>query len=221
MLHSGSRGVGNQVWRYFIEVAREDMRIHHINLPDRDLAYLSEGTEHFDDYIEAMMWAQDYAMENRKAMMGSVLRVMHELLPPFMLDKTAVNCHHNYAERENHYGANVWVTRKGAVRAREGDLGIIPGSMGAKSFIVRGKGNTESFHSCSHGAGRVMSRTEAKRRFTLDDLERQTRHVECRKDADVIDEIPGAYKNIDEVMANQIDLVDVVATLKQILCVKG
>jgi len=221
MLHSGSRGVGNAIGRYFIELAREDMRKHFINLPDRDLAYLVEGTEHFDDYIEAMLWAQDYAMENRKAMMEAVLRVMRVLLPPFSLGKIAVNCHHNYATRENHYGENVWVTRKGAVRAREGDLGIIPGSMGAKSYIVRGRGNPESFHSCSHGAGRKMSRAEARKRFTTEDLANQTQGIECRKDEGVLDEIPGCYKNIDQVMENQHDLVDVVAELRQVVCVKG
>jgi len=221
MLHSGSRGVGNQIGRYFIEVARDDMRVHHINLPDCDLAYRSEGTQHFDDYIEAMTWAQDYAACNRRAMMDSVLSVLHELLPPFNLGKIAVNSHHNYAMRESHFGEDVWVTRKGAVRAGAGDLGIIPGSMGARSFIVRGKGNAESFQSCSHGAGRRFSRTEAKKRFTAADLADQTSGVECRKDADVVDEIPAAYKDIDEVMANQSDLVEIVAELRQVICVKG
>ena len=221
MLHSGSRGIGNMIGQHFIELAKKDMQRHFINLPDKDLAYLVEGSEHFNDYVEAMLWAQDYARENRELMMQHVLRVMHELLPPFDLRNKAINCHHNYAEQENHFGSNVWVTRKGAVRAREGDLGIIPGSMGARSFIVQGLGNPESFHSCSHGAGRVMSRTKARNTFSTADLEAQTQGVECRTDADVVDEIPAAYKDIDAVMANQSDLVSVVAVLKQVLCVKG
>jgi tRNA-splicing ligase RtcB len=221
MLHSGSRGIGNQIGRYFIELAREDMRAHHVNLPDQDLAYLSEGTQHFDDYTQAMFWAQTYAMENRSQMMDAVLRALREHLPTFQLGRHAVNCHHNYVSQENHYGENVYVTRKGAVRAREGELGIIPGSMGARSFIVRGKGNPESFCSCSHGAGRVMSRTQARKTFTLADLATQTAGVECRKDEGVLDETPGAYKNIDEVMAFQSDLVEPVAQLRQVLCVKG
>lgn len=221
MLHSGSRGAGNKIGTYFIELARHDMRKHFINLPDEDLAYLVEGTEHFEDYIEAMTWAQDYAWQNRQAMMATVLRILHDELPAFQLGKTAVNCHHNYTQRENHFGENVWLTRKGAVRARTGDLGIIPGSMGAKSFIVRGKGNPDSFHSCSHGAGRTMSRGQATRTFTVDDHEKATVGIECRKDADVIDETPAAYKSIEAVMAAQSDLVDVVFTLKQVLCIKG
>lgn len=221
MLHSGSRGIGNMIGTMFIELAREDMRRHFINLPDKDLAYFPEGTEHFDDYWNAMQWAQEYAYENRHAMMNNVIRVMRDFLPPFKMGKVAVNCHHNYAEIENHYGANVYVTRKGAVRARRGDLGIIPGSMGASSFIVEGLGNPESFNSCSHGAGRTMSRTAAKQRFTVEDLATQTSGVECRKDKDVIDEIPSAYKDIDEVMAFQNDLVRPLYILKQILCVKG
>ncbi len=221
ILHSGSRGIGNMIGMFFIELARNDMRRHFINLPDKDLAYFVEGTEHFDDSWDAMQWAQEYAMENRKAMMENVLRVMHELLPSFSLGKHAINCHHNYAELENHYGANVYVTRKGAVRAREGDLGIIPGSMGARSYIVEGLGNPESFNSCSHGAGRRMSRTMAKKTYSIEDIEKQTAGVECRKDKDVLDEIPGAYKDIDEVMAFQSDLVRPIHTLKQIVCVKG
>jgi len=221
MLHSGSRGIGNMIGTMFMELARKDMRRHFINLPEKDLAYFPEGTEHFDDYWDAMQWAQEYALENRKAMMESVLRVMHEILPPFSLGEMAVNCHHNYAEIENHFGANVYVTRKGAVRARKGDLGIIPGSMGTRSYIVEGLGNPESFNSCSHGAGRIMSRTKAKKTFTKEDLIEQTKGVECRKDSDVIDEIPGAYKDIDEVMANQTDLVKPLYTLKQVVCVKG
>ena len=221
MLHSGSRGIGNMIGTMFIQIARKDMQRHFINLPEKDLAYFPEGTEHFEDYWNAMQWAQEYAMENRKAMMESVLRVMHKLLPPFSLGKMAVNCHHNYTEIENHFGANVYVTRKGAVRARIGDLGIIPGSMGTRSYIVEGLGNPESFNSCSHGAGRTMSRTKAKAVFTVEDLAAQTEGVECRKDASVLDEIPGAYKDIDEVMANQADLVKPLHTLRQVVCVKG
>lgn len=221
MIHSGSRGVGNRIGQYFVELAREDMRIHHINLPDKDLAYLSEGTQHFSDYVSAMNWAQDYALENRVSMMLAVLNVLRSHLKPFQLGDSGVNCHHNYTEIENHFGSNVWVTRKGAVRARKGDLGIIPGSMGQKSYIVRGKGNAESYNSCSHGAGRIMSRKKAKETFTIEDLKSQTEGVECDIDEGVIDEIPGAYKNLDEVMDNQKDLVEVVHTLKAVLCVKG
>jgi tRNA-splicing ligase RtcB len=223
MLHSGSRGVGNRIGRYFIELAKEDMRRFFINLPDADLAYLPEGTENFRDYIEAVTWAQDYARENRKLMMKAVVEAVRStgVMPDFKIDAEAVNCHHNYVARERHYGENVLVTRKGAVRARQEDLGIIPGSMGARSFIVRGRGNTESFHSCSHGAGRLMTRTEAKRRFTVEDHAKATSHVECRKDEGVIDETPAAYKSIDAVMEAQRDLVDVLHTLRQIVCVKG
>jgi tRNA-splicing ligase RtcB len=199
------------------------MRRWFINLPDADLGYFPEGTEHFDDYVAAVSWAQDYARVNRELMMQAVVRAVRStgLVPEFQASLEAVNCHHNYVAREHHYGENVLVTRKGAVRARLGDLGIIPGSMGARSYIVRGLGNPESFHSCSHGAGRVMSRTEAKRRFTIDDHVSATAGVECRKDADVIDETPAAYKSIDEVMHAQRDLVEVVYTLKQVVCVKG
>jgi tRNA-splicing ligase RtcB len=223
MLHSGSRGVGNRIGTYFIDLAKRDMERHFIQLPDKDLAYLSEGTEHFDDYVEAVSWAQDFALTNRRLMMAHVLEALAELgeLPPFHATDEAVNCHHNYVSREHHLGKNVLVTRKGAVRAREGDLGIIPGSMGARSYIVRGKGNLESFHSCSHGAGRVMSRAEAKRRFSVADHEAATAGVECRKDAAVIDETPAAYKPIDQVMQAQADLVAVVHELRQIVCVKG
>ncbi|MGZ5150606.1 MAG: RtcB family protein [Burkholderiales bacterium] len=221
MLHSGSRGIGNAIGQYFIEVAREDMRRHFINLPDRDLAYFAEGTEHFEDYVHAVSWAQGYARENRNEMMRRILIVLHRHLPPFRERDEAINCHHNYVERENHFGRNVWLTRKGAIRAREGDLGIIPGSMGQRSYIVRGLGNSDSYHSCSHGAGRRMGRKEARRQFTVADLRQQTAGVECRKDDAVLDEIPGAYKPIDEVMENQRDLVEVVHTLKQVLCVKG
>ena len=221
MLHSGSRGIGNMIGQTFIELARQDMRRHFINLPDRDLAYLVEGTQHFDDYVEAMEWAQDYAAENRRAMMDAVLRVLREEVRTFALGEVAVNCHHNYTARERHFDEDVLVTRKGAVRAGRGELGIIPGSMGARSFIVRGLGNPESFESCSHGAGRRMSRTEARKRFTVADHEVATAGVECRKDVDVIDETPAAYKDIDAVMEAQRDLVEIVHTLKQVVCVKG
>ena len=221
MLHSGSRGIGNCIGRYFIERAREHCLKADVRLPDRDLAWFEEGTPLFDDYVEAVAWAQDYAAANRRAMMGLILDALERVLPPFAPTTEAINCHHNYVAREQHFGESVFVTRKGAIRAGEGELGIIPGSMGAKSYIVRGLGNPASFHSCAHGAGRRMSRTEAKRRFTRADLERQTEGVECRKDKGVIDEIPGAYKDIDEVMANQTDLVEVAHTLKQVVCVKG
>ncbi len=221
MLHSGSRGVGNRIGSYFIALAKEDMRRHVKNLPDSDLAYLREGTQHFEDYVEAVSWAQRFAMTNRKLMMDAVIATARRELPPFELGEVAVNCHHNYVEREHHFGKDVFVTRKGAVRARLGDLGIIPGSMGAKSFIVRGKGNPESFMSCSHGAGRVMSRGEAKRRFSVEDHVKATEGIECKKDASVIDETPMAYKDIDKVMAAQSDLVEVVHQLRQVVCVKG
>ena len=221
MLHSGSRGAGNRIGTYFIELAKADMRRLGMDLPDENLSYLSEGSAHFDDYVEAVEWAQDYAMENRKAMMDGVLRVLRARLKSFQTTNAAVNCHHNYVAREHHFGADVLVTRKGAVRARSGDLGIIPGSMGARSFIVRGKGNADSFCSCSHGAGRAMSRGEARRRFTVEDHARATRHVECRKDEGVVDETPMAYKDIEAVMAAQADLVEVVHTLRQVVCVKG
>ncbi len=221
MLHSGSRGVGNAIGQYFIEMARRDMEKVQMNLPDRDLAYFKEGTSHFDDYIEAVDWAQNYAMVNRREMMRLVVRVLTKRLPSFKVTKEAINCHHNYVSEEHHFGESVFVTRKGAIRAGEGELGIIPGSMGAKSFIVRGKGNPSSFCSCSHGAGRVMSRGKAKRLFSVDDLEQQTMGVECRIDKSVVDEIPSAYKDIDKVMQHQTDLVDVVHTLKQVICIKG
>lgn len=222
MLHSGSRGVGNAIGTYFIELAKQDMRKWHINLPDEDLAYFPEGTDHFNDYVEAVGWAQDFAALNRRMMMTNVIAALRgEITKPFDAELEAVNCHHNYVTRENHFGENVLVTRKGAVRAAKDVLGIIPGSMGAKSFIVRGLGNPESFHSCSHGAGRVMSRNEAKRRVSLDEHIRDTEGVECRKDAGVIDETPKAYKPIEAVMAAQADLVEIVHTLKQVVCVKG
>ncbi|WP_342249422.1 RtcB family protein [Sphingomonas sp. OTU376] len=222
MLHSGSRGVGNAIGTYFIELAKQDMRKWHINLPDENLAYFPEGTDHFDDYVEAVGWAQDFAALNRRMMMTNVIRALRgQIAKPFDAELEAVNCHHNYVQRENHFGENVLVTRKGAVRAAKGVLGIIPGSMGAKSFIVRGLGNAESFDSCSHGAGRIMSRTAAKKLVTLDEHIRDTAGVECRKDEGVIDETPKAYKPIEAVMAAQADLVEIVHTLKQVVCVKG
>jgi len=225
MLHSGSRGIGNAIGRYFISAARKTMERRDARLPDVDLAWFEQGSPWFDDYVEAVEWAQDYALTNRKAMMAAVLAALDRALTPSVgrwhVAGEAINCHHNYVTRETHFGERLFVTRKGAISAREGELGIIPGSMGARSFIVRGLGNPDSFHSCSHGAGRRMSRTEAKRRFSREDLAAQTAGVECRKDGGVIDEIPGAYKDIDTVMENQADLVEVVHTLKQVLCVKG
>ena len=222
MLHSGSRGIGNRIGSYFIERAKGEMNRWFINLPDQDLAYFPQGSELFDDYFEAVGWAQGWARANRDLMMRAALNGLAAGAGrPIATDQEAVNCHHNYVQWERHFGEDVLLTRKGAVKADVGDLGIIPGSMGAKSFIVRGKGNRESFCSCSHGAGRAMSRTEAKRRFTLADHAAATQGVECRKDEDVIDETPQAYKDIDAVMAAQADLVDIVHTLKQVVCVKG
>lgn len=224
MLHSGSRGIGNNLASLHIDNAKDVMKKMFISLPDKDLAYYVENTEDYDRYMFDLHWAQDYALYNREIMMKRILRVVAQNLgidaeSPKVI--TSINCHHNYASKENHYGENVLITRKGAVRARAGDLGIIPGSMGAKSFIVRGLGNDESFHSCSHGAGRKMSRTKAKANFTIDDLNKQTEGVDCRKDEGVLDEIPGAYKDIDLVMNNQKDLVEIVAQLKQFMCIKG
>jgi tRNA-splicing ligase RtcB len=223
MLHSGSRGVGNRIGAYFIELAKQDMRTWFVNLPDADLAYLPEGTSHFDDYVQAVGWAQDYAATNRVLMMQAVVSAVRKTpgLPPFEVDVEAVNCHHNYVQKEKHHGQDVWLTRKGAVRAGPGELGIIPGSMGARSYIVRGKGNAEAYHSCSHGAGRAMSRADAKKRFTLADHAKATAGIECRKDEDVIDETPAAYKPIDAVMEAQKDLVEIVHELRQVVCVKG
>jgi len=221
MLHSGSRGIGNVIGRYFIALAKKDMGQHIIQLPDKDLAYFNEGAKHFDDYIEAVEWAQDYAMANRREMMHLICGVLQKSLPNFTVTKEAINCHHNYIAREFHFGESIFVTRKGAIRAGKDDLGIIPGSMGAKSYIVRGKGNPESFCSCAHGAGRKMSRTAAIQHFSQKDVELQTAGIECRKDKGVIDEIPAAYKDIDKVMENQNDLVEVVHVLKQIICIKG
>ena len=222
MLHSGSRGIGNMIGRYFIERAKTLMEQYFITLPDRDLAYLPDGTQDFKDYINAIGWAQAYAKENRAQMMTTVIAALQRhIAKEFVITQEAINCHHNYLEIENHFGTNMYITRKGAIRARKGDLGIIPGSMGAKSFIVEGLGSAESYCSCSHGAGRKMSRTEAKNAFTVADLQAQTLGVECNKTSAVLDEIPGAYKDIDEVMANQQDLVMIRHTLKQVMCVKG
>lgn len=222
MLHSGSRGIGNMIGSSFIEKAKRRMEMYFINLPDGDLAYLAEGDEDFNDYVEAVNWAQDYALENRRLMMATIIAALRRRIAiNFTLTQEAINCHHNYVEKENHFGRNLWVTRKGAIRARIGDLGIIPGSMGQRSFIVRGKGHPESYCSCSHGAGRKMSRTQAKKTFTVEDLTAQTEGVECRKDSAVLDEIPSSYKDIDVVMENQRDLIEIVHTLKAVMCVKG
>lgn len=222
MLHSGSRGVGNRIGNYFIALAKKEMERHQVNLPDENLAYLKEGSDYFDDYVEAVEWAQDFAKKNREIMMHNAIAAMRNVLRiPFSATELAVNCHHNYISREHHFGKDCFVTRKGAVRAEKNEMGIIPGSMGERSFIVRGLGNPESFNSCSHGAGRVMSRTKAKKAFNIADQVAATEGVECRKDASVIDEIPHAYKDIDKVMAAQKDLVEVVHTLKQVVCVKG
>ena len=222
MLHSGSRGIGNMIGTHYIAKAKKEMERFFITLPDDNLAYFPENTEDFNDYMNAVGWAQNYALENRRIMMEQVILAIRLMLPTeFTITQEAINCHHNYVEKEHHFGRNMWVTRKGAIRARAGDLGIIPGSMGQRSYIVRGKGDLQSYCSCSHGAGRVMSRAEAKRRFTLTDLIAQTEGVECRKDEGVLDEIPASYKDIDQVMANQTDLVEVMHTLKQVLCIKG
>ncbi len=222
MLHSGSRGIGNMIGSHYIEKAKREMERWHIHLPDTDLAYLPEGSEHFDAYMNAVSWAQDYALMNREMMMSAVIRALERCIQKeFDITHEAVNCHHNYVEKENHFGKNLWITRKGAIRARDGDLGIIPGAMGQRSYIVRGKGNAESYCSCSHGAGRRMSRAEARRRFTIEDLKAQTEGVECPKGEGVLDEIPSSYKDLDVVMANQTDLIEVVHTLKAVMNVKG
>ncbi|MYD46327.1 MAG: RtcB family protein [Gammaproteobacteria bacterium] len=221
MLHSGSRGIGNRIGMKFIELAKQDMRRHEINLPDRNLAYLQEGTKHFTDYVMAVEWAQRFAFLNRKIMMNRTINAIRQHLRQVEIVSEVIECHHNYVANERHYGQNMWVTRKGALRARRGDVGIIPGSMGAKSYIVRGKGYEHSLHSCSHGAGRALSRTEARKRYSAADLQAQTVGVECRKDHNVVDELPAAYKDIDKVMEAQEDLVEIVHTLKQIVCVKG
>lgn len=222
MLHSGSRGVGNAIGNHFITLARKEMERWMINLPDMDLAYFPEGTDHFNDYVFAVEWAQNYAQLNRQVMMKNVVDAVRAILPkPFDAEMKAVNCHHNYVDREHHFGEDILVTRKGAVRAREGDMGIIPGSMGARSYIVRGLSNQESFCSCSHGAGRVMSRTEAKKKVSMEEHLDAVSGVECRQDVGVLDETPSAYKDIDKVMEAQKDLVEIVHTLKQVVCVKG
>jgi len=222
MLHSGSRGIGNAVGSYFIEKAKGEMVKQGISLPDHDLSYLKEGSELYEDYTTAVIWAQRFAKLNRSIMMRASLSALSLFMKrPLDTDLEAVNCHHNYVSIETHYGDKVIVTRKGAVNAEEGTLGIIPGSMGAKSFIVRGKGNPESFCSCSHGAGRVMSRTAARKTFTMEDHLRDTAGIECRKDNEVLDETPKAYKDIDAVMKAQEDLVEIVHTLRQVVCVKG
>ena len=224
MLHSGSRGAGNRIGTYFIELARNDMKRQQKNLPDVDLAYLSMRVQSTSTtYVEAVHWAQEFARFNRQIMMENIVAAVRhsEEVPPFQAHLEAINCHHNYVVKEKHYGEDVYVTRKGAVRAGRGELGIIPGSMGARSFIVRGLGNPESFENCSHGAGRAMFRGEARRRFTVEDHARMTAGIECRKDADVIDETPAAYKPIDAVMAAQSDLVEVVHELRQVVVVKG
>ena len=221
MLHSGSRGLGNVIGTYFIELAKKEAQHRFGHVPDKDLSYFAEGSASFNDYVEAVEWAQNYAFENRREMMRLILEAIRPLPPPFQMTKEAINCHHNYVSRENHFGEDLLITRKGAIRAGQDELGIIPGSMGARSYIVKGKANPESFCSCSHGAGRKMSRNKAKLLFSQDDLIQQTQGIECRKDAGVIDEIPSAYKDIDQVMANQSDLIEIVHTLKQILCIKG
>jgi len=221
MLHSGSRGLGNVIGTYFIELAKKEAQHRFGHVPDKDLSYFAEGSTSFDDYVEAVKWAQAYAYENRREMMRLILEAIRPLLPSFQLTKEAINCHHNYVSQEQHDGENLLITRKGAIRAGKDELGIIPGSMGARSYIVRGKGHPDSFCSCSHGAGRKMSRNKAKHLFNQQDLIQHTQGIECRKDAGVIDEIPAAYKDIDQVMAHQSDLIEVVHTLKQVLCIKG
>lgn len=221
MLHSGSRGLGNVIGTYFIELAKKEAQHRFGHVPDKDLSYFAEGSCSFNDYVEAVEWAQEYAFENRREMMRLILEAIRPLLPPFQLTKEAINCHHNYVSRENHFGEDLFITRKGAIRAGLDELGIIPGSMGTRSYIVKGRANPEAFCSCSHGAGRRMSRHKAKLLFSQDDLIQQTRGIECRKDASVIDEIPSAYKDIDQVMQNQSDLIEIIHTLKQVLCIKG
>ncbi len=222
MLHSGSRGIGNVVGRYFTQLAKTEMGRLDRRMPEgKDLAYLEEGTSYFDDYVYALGWAQEYALINRRTLLQLTLDACRKTLPHFVIADEVVECHHNYVAQELHAGEQVYITRKGAIRAQSGDRGIVPGSMGTRSYIVRGLGNPESLNSCAHGAGRRMSRTAAKRTFTVEDLEQQTADVECRKDEHVLDEIPGAYKDIDVVMANAIDLVAIEHTLRQVVCVKG
>jgi len=218
MLHSGSRNIGKEVAEYHIEKARK--LAHNASLPDPDLAVFLADTDEMRNYRRDLMWCQQYAAENRRVMMQLYKSQIKYYFPQVTFEKE-ISCHHNYVAEEIHYGEKVFVTRKGAIRAGKGDLGIIPGSMGTRSYIVRGLGNPESFESAPHGAGRRMSRGEARRKFNAKDLESQTAGVECRKDTGVIDEIPLAYKDIDKVMENSKDLVEVVAQLKQILCIKG
>ena len=221
MLHSGSRNIGNVLAKYHIDKAKGLMKQYFIKLPDPDLAYFTQHTKEFDDYIFDMLWAQNYAKSNRLEMLKKCLEDIHKQYHINISNLNIIDCHHNYCEMENHFGKNIWVTRKGAVKATQGTLGIIPGSMGIKSYIVKGKGNLQSFCSCSHGAGRRMSRSKAKEMFTLEDHLKATEGVDCRKDLGVLDETPGAYKDIDSVMENQKDLVEIVHTLKQVLCIKG
>jgi tRNA-splicing ligase RtcB len=221
MLHSGSRNIGKELAERHISTAKSLWRLN--ELPAPDLAYFISGTAEFKAYWKDLKWAQGYAMKNREIMMARLLKVFNKMFNhrEAFKPELVVNCHHNYVALEQHYGEEVFVTRKGAINAAAGTYGIIPGSMGAKSFIVKGRGLPESFNSCSHGAGRKLSRGAAKRAFTKDDLERQTAGVECRKDVGVLDEIPGAYKSIEAVMKNQQDLVEIVAEIKQVVCVKG
>lgn len=222
MLHSGSRGPGNRIGQYFIDLAKQDMKKYFINLPDDNLAYFPEGTDHFNEYWDALYWAQRYAKVNRELMIRLVVKALNKSnLPKFELTDQYVSCHHNYVARENHFGQNVFITRKGAISAKPGELGVILGSMGTSSYIVRGLGNEDSFTSASHGAGRKMSRTEAKKQFTIEDHKEAIKGIECRIDADILDETPGAYKNIKDVIAAQSDLVDVIHTLNQVVCIKG
>lgn len=224
MLHSGSRGVGNRIGNYFIELAKKDMQKWFINLPDTNLAYIPEGSENFVDYMKALRWAQDYAAANRSIMLNEVFDTLKTYVAPYHdleVVKTAISCHHNYVSQEQHFGRKVYVTRKGAVKAGLGELGIIPGSMGVGSYIVAGRGERESFCSCSHGAGRRMSRTRARATIGLAQHIADTAHVECRKDLDVLDETPAAYKDLGAVMAAQSDLVEIVHKLTPLVCVKG
>lgn len=220
MLHSGSRGIGNRIGQTYIDIAKDLCSRWFVTLPDRDLAYLPDDEPACHHYKKALAWAQKFAYVNRQLMLKAVIEALVEVFPSMTVGPE-INTHHNYAAMESHYGTNVLLTRKGAIRARANDLGIIPGSMGTRSYIVRGLGNPSSFHSCSHGAGRAMSRTEAKRRYTVDDHTKATEGVECRKDSDVIDETPMAYKDIDAVISAESDLVEVVHTLKQLICCKG
>lgn len=226
MLHSGSRNIGKELAEIHIENAKGLMKKYFVELPDPDLAYLVHKTAEYDNYIHDMLWAAEYALANRDSMLDIALRqisycVYGEYRDLRSQSECVVNCHHNYTQMENHFGQNVWITRKGAISARKGQLGIIPGSMGAKSYIVRGLGNPASYNSCSHGAGRLMSRTEARNTFTLDDLATQTAGVECPKSEGILDEIPAAYKPIEQVMLDQEDLVEILYELKQVICIKG